>query len=878
MLARVKRVTRDRISEKNLYKIKRIKDLVGYKVSANSYNPVSSYAIVAPVYNVSPYLEDFLKSVIGQSIKRDRLQLIMVDDGSTDESPSIIRAWQQRYPELIQYVRKENGGLPSARNAGMPFVEADWVTFADPDDFLPADYFEKIDKVIAARPELMLLGIKEVFYNERTRTVVDNHPLKNRFEKGNRFYRFDDEEHLPIIESANRSLYRMEEIRRQNLTADERIKPSFEDGHFTNKYILGLEHGSIGFLRNPIYYYRKREAANSLLDTSWSKPEKVLNQTKLGYLDLLRFAKEAKGYVPENIQITVMYDLAWYLRYYVDHPERSAFLSSDEVDEAYGIMSDVFSYIDQGVIFSRHNNRMGFEHKNAWVQGFKHERPLKQRVYLRRVDQRSRLLHFIAFSDDVTYSLSGVRYAPNEIKATSHSYLGRELYRSYEVYLAYNNLDEELELLFGNAAQVEIDVRGKVFENGAKLKDIVDHYAEKWPLYMPQEDIWIVMDRDTQADDNGEHFYRYLKKHHPEQKALFALRKTSKDWQRLKKEGFELLDFGSKGHEEILKRCSTIISSHLDNYVTSYYNDQFCLTKDIICLQHGILRSDLSSWFNTKREVNLFITSTEFEYDSIVADGSSYIQSSREVALTGLPRHDALLKKAETKEPGEHMVLIMPTWRKGLMGDAKDHSNERAVNPEFSRSPYCKHWEDVLRSDVVGDLIKAGVRVVFFPHANIAEYVDAGLFSVPDGIEYGHNGDGASIQDYLANASLFITDYSSASFDAAYVGCPCIYYQFDQEEYFSTGHHSVRGYFDDERDGFGPVVTNGEDLDREVRDVWARNFILEPLYAQRGESTFKFRDGRCCERVYRAITSLHDPVPLVQLSSALKGDTALEAN
>ena len=49
------------------------------------------------------------------------------------------------------------------------------------------------------------------------------------------------------------------------------------------------------------------------------------------------------------------------------------------------------------------------------------------------------------------------------------------------------------------------------------------------------------MDRDTQADDNGEHFYRYMMRNHPEQRCLFALRKESPDWKRLAQEGFNLL-------------------------------------------------------------------------------------------------------------------------------------------------------------------------------------------------------------------------------------------------------------------------------------------------------------------------------------------------
>src|SRR5699024_5122186 len=56
---------------------------------------------------------------------------------------------------------------------------------------------------------------------------------------------------------------------------------------------------------------------------------------------------------------------------------------------------------------------------------------------------------------------------------------------------------------------------------------------------------WLFMDRDTQADDNAEHLYRYVRKHHPDINAWFVLRRTSHDWQRLKNEEFRLLAFSS---------------------------------------------------------------------------------------------------------------------------------------------------------------------------------------------------------------------------------------------------------------------------------------------------------------------------------------------
>ena len=68
------------------------------------------------------------------------------------------------------------------------------------------------------------------------------------------------------------------------------------------------------------------------------------------------------------------------------------------------------------------------------------------------------------------------------------------------------------------------------------------------------------MDRDTQADDNAEHLYRYICKNYPEQKIYFVLRRESHDWQRLELDNFQLLAFGENEHEAALLAPMQIIT------------------------------------------------------------------------------------------------------------------------------------------------------------------------------------------------------------------------------------------------------------------------------------------------------------------------------
>ncbi len=77
-------------------------------------------SIIVPVYNVENYIDKCLKSLVNQTL--ENIEIIIVNDGSTDNSEKIINSYIDRYPEKIKYVTKQNGGLSDARNYGMKYA------------------------------------------------------------------------------------------------------------------------------------------------------------------------------------------------------------------------------------------------------------------------------------------------------------------------------------------------------------------------------------------------------------------------------------------------------------------------------------------------------------------------------------------------------------------------------------------------------------------------------------------------------------------------------------------------------------------------------------------------------------------------------------
>ena len=92
----------------------------------------SLLSIITPVYNVEAYLDRCVKSILTQSYRN--IEMILIDDGSTDGSSALCDKWAAEDSRVI-VIHKANGGVSSARNAGLEVVKGEYLTFVDPDDF-----------------------------------------------------------------------------------------------------------------------------------------------------------------------------------------------------------------------------------------------------------------------------------------------------------------------------------------------------------------------------------------------------------------------------------------------------------------------------------------------------------------------------------------------------------------------------------------------------------------------------------------------------------------------------------------------------------------------------------------------------------------------
>ncbi|EKE4912101.1 CDP-glycerol glycerophosphotransferase family protein, partial [Campylobacter coli] len=504
------------------------------------------------------------------------------------------------------------------------------------------------------------------------------------------------------------------------------------------------------------------------------------------------------------------------------------------------LLDQNFSYIDKNTIMEFNLAGCWFFHKVGILNCFKNEKPPFQIAYIEDYDpyKEQILLTYYTGDDENIESIfvDGEEVHVDYEKIVEYDFLDRAFCYQKRLWVHIpKNAKDKLEM-FINDEQSMIDKYDEYFLN---IKNIRQEFQKR----LPKSNIWLLMDRDYEADDNAEHLYRYIMQNHPEQKIVFALRKESLDWERLEKEGFNLVEFGSLEFERIIKKASKVISSHADGYLTRYITSK----QQFIFIQHGVIPNDLSKWLNSKK-IDLFVTSTKAEYKSIANDYNRYKFGKKEVALIGLARHDALLKNNQCNT---RQIVIMPTWRANIVGVALG-SSKRGLQSDFTQSEYFKKWNLLLNSNILQKLCeKYDYTVVFNPHRNIIPYLKE--FNIPSYIKIASQNE--SLQKLFCNSSLMITDYSSVAFEMAYLNKPVIYYQFDHEEFFSS-HTLQKGYFDYEKDGFGPVVENEENLLKQLENLLQNDCNPFGIYKDNIDLTFAFKDGKCCERIYKILRQI----------------------
>lgn len=124
-------------------------------------------SVIVPVYKAEPYLDRCVESIVNQTYKN--LEIILVDDGSPDNSPNICDDWAKK-DERIKVIHKKNGGVSSARNAGIKEATGEFVQFVDSDDYIDLSFCEQLVTPFEGDVDLVVSGF--TITNDEKKTTI----------------------------------------------------------------------------------------------------------------------------------------------------------------------------------------------------------------------------------------------------------------------------------------------------------------------------------------------------------------------------------------------------------------------------------------------------------------------------------------------------------------------------------------------------------------------------------------------------------------------------------------------------------------------------------------------------------------------------------
>lgn len=348
----------------------------------------------------------------------------------------------------------------------------------------------------------------------------------------------------------------------------------------------------------------------------------------------------------------------------------------------------------------------------------------------------------------------------------------------------------------------------------------------------------------TAAQDNSYYMFEYfVEKNDKKMKPRYVIEKKQREYRQLRRKyGWKVVPFMSVRHLIDVQIARMFISTDSKRHCYRWRAGNTPVMrklgeKPFVFLQHGVLgfkRVENIYGSQYANKADLFVTSSDFERD-IVERVFGY--DKREIIVTGLARWDKLENRTQEKP----LIFYMPTWRNWIYETGAE---------EFVKTDYYKVYSEILNSEkLVRTLEKNDMEMIFCLHPKFRQFSKE-LASAGDRIKVVDFAD-CHINELLMKCSMFITDYSSASWDVFYLGKPVIFYQFDTEEYVKK----QGAYINLEKELFGYRVTDFESLLDKISYIANTNFKDNEKSDSLREKYLPLRDTKNRERIYTEIVN-----------------------
>lgn len=867
-----------------------------------------SVSVVIPVYNSEEYLRKCLDEVVKQSINKSKLEVILIDDGSTDSSPEICDEYAEKY-SYINVFHIENGGVSNARNIGIEKSNGKYIMFLDSDDWLHRKSIQRIvDFFDKHYDEIDIMTYTEMIY--KNGVIKPVYHFRYKFVNQTGVYDLTDPDYMYFVQTHMN-------ICIKNKGSDTAKFDTSMIFHEDQKFILSIlaDKHKIGFCKEAVYYYFQN--ANGASGNK-SHPYYIFDKTIEFWESFFKTDN-----VPKYVQAYYMNDFRWKLKNDVLWPYQ---YKGEEFEKQKKRLIDLIKKVDDDVILDypwmirphkvyimdlKYGDKIHIETDEEEYRICIGEDSLFEfeniEIYVPRFHINHGYLTMVGaikclacnFTDDISgtvtftengeekteplilgessLSICASKTVTNNYQKfiirrplgnlTSMNFRAKLNGREYPVHLSFpgtcplnrvlkrtSYICENLNIYCTESAimfkPANVFNRMREFFRVVKIAKKIGYRNAltkiKAPSYKKKHRIWLYCDSSKTVKDNA--YYQFIhdikKKDGIERYYVYNTDADIDGWFDDSMKPY-LVPYGSLKHR--------LYGLSAEKILTSFYG-----LRDMLSYPSGAMKyfADLTNFDVIYLQHGVLHANlpTMYSIDRMMLDKeviSTYFEEQSLKKNYGFD-DEALIKcgmprynHIDTTKKAEKKILFAPSWRKFLVQpDGK--GSWKPKEKAFLDSDFYKVTSAFLKDErLISALKKHGYVLDFKMHPNFRMYDDL----------YELDGETVRIADTTVDEfsySIFITDFSSFVFDFIYLKRPILYFVPDMD-LFEAGLNHYRKLDIPFEEGFGEFSTMADKAIENIIALLENDCVPEQKYVDRMNGLFFPVDDNS-EALYQELT------------------------
>lgn len=867
-------------------------------------------SVIVPVYNVEDYLSICLDALVNQTIDKSKMEVLVINDGSPDNSWAICVEYAKKY-DFIKIFSKENEGLSATRNFGIRHAQGKYLFFLDSDDYLTAPTVEKVtdffDKVY---DEVDMVAYHETKYKDDV--TLKSH-YRFRYLTEEKVY---DLEEYPYIAQTRINVC-VKNMGEDNVFFDTTPGFKLEDQEYCNRVLMRKM--KIGYCPYGDYMYNK---GNETSIMRFYFHAYYLFETSMNYFETLFGYFDDK--VPAYFQSMFLSDITWRLNddiLYPYHYSKEEFAKAMKRFELLLNRCDVETIINHpsidiyracywigirtnsNVVFRQTPQDLELDIDDVSVYSQEdfvvigHKPRIDGDRFTLTGFIKSPIFNFLDEKDYSVYAVENGEYKELETFMSVHShYRAKVVTNKFPAFKYECNIKENSRVEFAvrikdttykthfwfmpysgfnkhrhNICRGDYYIKNKIThlilspatKKGIKALDIKNTviYSTHPRLtklrlqsvkYREKHRIWLYYDLYTVEKDNGYYQFANDLKHNDGVERYYVL---THEYDNLDKvftpqQQKHLVKFGSPEHRLLFVCAERIFTAYYGlSPINPFETAKMKYQYEDLCRFKTIYLQHGVLHASLRLQNSQERSQAEAIVVSSDFEVKNYMENyaySKDELLTTGMARYDYIDKSVKPK---NRVLFAPSWRKYLTTEVAASTWD--VNVEkIKQSDYCKNFMAFLSDERLHKKLEEKEIFLDVKLHPIISQVE-GLFDIDCDRINVVKGD-VDVSEYNA----FVTDFSSYVFDFAYLKRPIMYFVPDYPQ-FKSGMNHYRDLDLPFDEAFGPMFTDAEKAAECLCEMIEKDFTLEQPYKDRLEKFFFDFDGNCAENLYQLVVN-HD--------------------